>query len=187
LTDLASGVQREHEALPLFPNMQVTSQGGAMKGNRYSNRPKRILHILAVGTILAAGTLADAQPGSTVVSDSHKRCSSRTLQGAYGFQIEGTILGPNLTLRTLVLAQFDGIGQISEVDHVVLNGTPPEEDWRPSTGTYIVNADCTGSASIEVAAGNPPLAYHFIIVEGGRKILLVVDGGAINGVAYKVD
>jgi hypothetical protein len=64
---------------------------------------------------------------------------------------------------------------------------PPGEDWRPSTGTYIVNPDCTGSVSIDVEPGNPPLSYHFVIVEQGRKFLLVVDGGAINGVAYKVD
>ena len=59
------------------------------------------------------------------------------------------ILGPNLTLRTLVLAHFDGEGNINEVDHVVLNGTPPaaQDEWRPSTGTYTINPDCTGSAA----------------------------------------
>jgi hypothetical protein len=75
------------------------------------------------------------------------------------------------------------------LDHVVRDGVPPppEEDWRPSIGTYSVNPDCTGSASIEVDTGNPPLNCHFIVVEQGRKILIVVDGGAINGVAHKGD
>lgn len=35
--------------------------------------------------------------------------------------------------------------------------------------------------------GNPPLGYHFIIVNDGRKILLVVNGSAVRGVAHRVD
>ena len=142
--------------------------------------------------ILASGPLALAQSNYSRIPESHgyeghKGCSDRTLLGDYGFQIEGTILGPNLTLRTLVLAHFDGAGGITEVDHVVLGGNPPEEEWRPSTGTYSINPDCTGSASIDVAPGNPPLQYHFIVVKHAREIILVVDGDAIRGAAYKVD
>jgi hypothetical protein len=59
------------------------------------------------------------------------------------------------------------------------------EDQQP--GTYSVDPDCKGSASIAVAPGAPPLGYHFIVVNRGREFILVVDGGAINGVAYKVD
>jgi hypothetical protein len=92
-----------------------------------------------------------------------------------------------LTLRTLVLAHFHGDDTLSEVDQVVFNGQPPVEEWRPTTGSYSVNPDCTGSASIDVASGFPPLGYHFIVLNEGRKFILVVDGGAINGVAYKVD
>ena len=158
-----------------------------MKGTWHSGKSKALFQILAVGSILAAGTLVPAQSKSPSAFNTHERCSNRTLQGAYGMQIEGGILGPNLPLRTLVLAKFDGRGQISEIDHVVLNGTPSQEEWRPTIATYSVNPDCTGSASVEVGTGNPPLNYHFIVVEQGRKILIVVDGGAINGVAYKVD
>ena len=101
----------------------------------------------------------------------HKACSNRTLLGDYGTKLEGTILGPNLTLRTLVLAHFDGEGNINEVDHVVLNGTPPaaEEEWRASTGTYTINPDCTGSAILTILPGAPPLMYHFIVVKNGRE------------------
>jgi hypothetical protein len=41
--------------------------------------------------------------------------------------------------------------------------------------------------SIEVAPGFPPLGYGFVVVNQGEKFILVVDSGAINGVAYKVD
>jgi hypothetical protein len=40
---------------------------------------------------------------------------------------------------------------------------------------------------VEVTPGSPPLGYHFIIVDGGRKILLVVNSNAIRGIAHRVD
>lgn len=144
---------------------------------------------LTVWFLLASATFAMAQSENSEGRRAHKACSNRTLLGDYGTKLEGTILGPNLTLRTLVLAHFNGEGNINEVDHVVLNGTPPaaEEEWRASTGTYTINPDCTGSAILTILPGAPPLMYHFIVVKNGREILEVVDGNAISGVAYKVD
>jgi hypothetical protein len=141
---------------------------------------------LTVCFVLASATLACAQSNSSGASPVHKVCSNQTLFGDYGTKLEGTILGPNLPLRTLILAHFDGEGNIAEVDHVVLNGMPPEEEWRPSSGTYTVNPDCTGSAVITIP-GNPPINYHFIVVKNGKEILEVVDGSAVSGVAYKVE
>jgi hypothetical protein len=152
-----------------------------MKGTLTSTAFARILTVCFV---LASGALALAQSNSSGASEKHKVCSNRTLFGDYGAKIEGTILGPNLPLRTLVLFHFDGEGNITEVDHVVLNGVPPEEEWRPTSGTYTVNPDCTGSA---VIAPNQPIHFHFIVVKHGKEFLLVVDGNAIGGVGYKVE
>jgi hypothetical protein len=143
--------------------------------------------VLTLCLTLTSVTLAVAQSNPSAVSVGHKVCSNRTIFGNYGFQIEGTILGPNLPLRTLSLQHFDGVGSLTTVDHVVVDGNPPAEEWRPGTGTYSVNADCTGSASIAVGAGNPPLNYHLLVVDNGRQILLVVDGAAIRGVGYRVE
>jgi hypothetical protein len=162
-----------------------------MKRNSTSNNSRILTHVLIACFALASGAFAFAQGNSE--SDAHASetdkqvCSNRTLLGEYGTQIEGTILGPNLSLRTLTLVRYDGSGGFTGVDHVVLDGNPPDQEWRPSTGTYKVNPDCTGSASVEVAPGNPPLTYHFIVTDHCREILLVVDGGAIRGVGHKVD
>jgi hypothetical protein len=160
-----------------------------MKATQHLRKSKTALKMLAVSALLTAGSFSAAQANSSVAPDTHKKCSSKSIRGTYGFQIEGSVPELNLILRTLSLAQFDGVNQLSGVDHVVRNGMPPppEEEWRPSTGTYAVNANCTGWVSIDVGPGDPPLMYHFIIVNGGQKILLVVDGGAINGVGYRVD
>lgn len=142
---------------------------------------------LIVCAILALRASPAAQPDRERPASEVEGCSDRTLFGDYGTQVEGTILGPNLALRTLVLVHFDGKGSLTDVDHVVLNGMPPQEEWRPGTGTYSVNPDCTGSATFNVAAGSPPINLHFIVVKHGQQILEVIDGGAINGIAYKVD
>ena len=158
-----------------------------MKGNLKSITWISFVQVSVACLVMASGTAALAQSDASGASEGHKACSNRTLLGDYGTQLEGTILGPNLPLRTLLMAHFDGKGNLTSVDHVVLNGKPPEEEWRPSSGTYAVNPDCTGSASVDVAPGNPPLMFHFVVVKHGEQILEVVDGGAIRGVAYRVD
>jgi len=141
--------------------------------------------MLAVCVLWGAGSSASA-------TDHHKRekpCSEQTLSGDYGTLIEGTILPANLPLRTLTLVHYDGQGGFTGRDFVVVGGNPPPpgQEWRLSSGTYIVNPDCTGRATVNVEPGNPPLGYHFIIVNDGRKVLLVIDGSAIRGVAHRVD
>lgn len=158
-----------------------------MKQSITRNNRLLIARVLTLCLTLASVSLAVGQSNHSAQNGGHRVCSNRTIAGDYGVQIGGTILGPNLTLRTLVMEHFDGVGNFTSVDHVVVGGQPPAEEWRPGTGIYNVNPDCTGSASVDVAQGNPPLNYHFVVVDSGRQILLVVDGGAIRGVGYRVD
>lgn len=143
--------------------------------------------MLTLCLTLTSASIAVAQSNSQTAPRGHRVCSNRTISGNYGFQIEGTLLGPNLPLRTLAMQYFDGVGSLTTVDHVVVDGNPPAEEWRPGTGTYSVNPDCTGAGSIDVGPGNPPLNFHFLVVDNGRQILLIVDGAAIRGVGYRVE
>jgi hypothetical protein len=151
--------------------------------NKSMSRISIVIGILCV--VLALGASAVAQPGAG--KRGHENCSNRMLFGDYGALIEGTILGLDLPLRTLMMAHFDGEGGLTEVDHVVINGVPPvaEEEWRPATGTYTVNPDCTGSAVINT--GNPPIPLHFVVVNRGKEFRGVVDGNAITVTASRVD
>jgi hypothetical protein len=158
-----------------------------MKSDWKSITLKTVIQILTLTFVLASCKLVMAQSEAAGASRRHKPCSNRTLFGDYGTKLEGTILGPNLTLRTLVLAHFDGEGNMTSKDYVVLNGLPPAEEWRQLTGTYTVNPDCTGSATVDVAPGQPSLRFHFIVVKDGQEILEVVDGSAVSGIAYKVN
>jgi len=79
------------------------------------------------------------------------------------------------------MATFDGAGNLTQVDHVVHNGVTPVEDWRPATGTYQVNSDCTGTFSFfpmpTVTADNSPaIKVYFVICKGATQINAVVSG-----------
>ena len=125
---------------------------------------------------------------SARADDRDKTCSNRTLQGDYGFTLLGEILGPGFQFRGVVMQHYDGKGSLSQVDHIVLNGMPPLQEWTPGTGTYTVNPDCTGSAVITVP-GNPlsPINLHFVVVKHGTEIHQVVDANAVTAIGIKVE
>ena len=149
-----------------------------MKGSSFSC-------VLATSMMLA---LAAAIVCVHAVAESpNARCSNRTLSGDYGFTIEGTVVGPNILIRGLALQHYDGHGNITQVDHVLDDGMPPTQEWAPGSGTYSVNPDCTGSASI-ISSSNPfPLNVHFVIVNNGNEIRQVVDANAVLAVGIKVN
>ena len=140
-------------------------------------------------TVVAVTVFASLLLGSSAMaqSDDPKTCSNKTLSGDYGMLIEGTILGPDLPLRTVAMAHFDGDGNMAGVSHVVLNGAPPVEEWKPDTATYTVNSNCSGVVTFNTPPGSPPLVVHFVLVKHGTEILGVVDGAAITMRAQKVN
>jgi hypothetical protein len=143
----------------------------------------KIQSVVDFGAFAAIATKVSgaADPGD-------KRCSNRTLSGDYGFTIVGDLIlgpnGPNIPLRTLSMQHFDGRGNMTGVDHLVLNGVPPTEEWREISGTYSVNSDCTGSGEIIFGPGSS-LHLHFVVVDKGREIDQVVDGNAVTSVGIK--
>jgi len=149
----------------------------------------RILMVVTPAMIVCAvlGLGASAVAQSRSRGSGGARCSNRTLSGDYGAQIEGTILGPNLPLRTISMGHYDGSGNMTSVDHVVLNGMPPQEEWRQGSGTYSVNPDCTGTFSVFTGPDNPPIVVHFVLVKHGTEIHGVVNGAAITFIAFRVD
>jgi hypothetical protein len=140
--------------------------------------------ISAASICAMLGTTNIAASQSTDHEMQRPSCSNQTLFGDYGAQIEGTVLGPNFTVRGVLLMHFDGKRNLTAKDYVVLNGTPEDPDWVLDSGTYLVNSDCTGTALI--ATKNPPIALHFVIVNNGKEIHNVVDGNAITVTAYRV-
>ena len=122
-------------------------------------------------------------------ADDEGGCSNGTLRGSYGFNIDGQIMPPGapaLTLRGVAMTQFDGDGNLSQLDHATFNGIPRWVGWRSAVGTYSVNPDCTGTAQIVPSDGSPALNLHFVVFDRGRQVRTVVDGNATGSLGVRV-
>ena len=137
---------------------------------------------IAAGPVWCAGT---AHAG--------RKCSDETLKGTYGFRVSGEILAGTLSRPTstvavfrdgVALTNFDGQGGLTQQDFVLGNGVPnsgPTETGFQDmeTGTYKVNANCTGTFTINFAA--PPgdttgavIVTMFVLTNNGRTIHTIV-------------
>jgi hypothetical protein len=147
-----------------------------------------LLAAMVVGLALAQAT--SGTPSLRADDDGPKGCSNWTLRGDYGSAIDGAIVppspAPSLLLRGLVMQHFDGHGNFSQVDFVTLNGAPEGSDWRPGTGTYAVNPDCTGTAVINFNDGTPSLHTRLLVVDGGRQVMGLVEGIATGSIGIRV-
>lgn len=152
-----------------------------MKNMLLSIRSRGVVTLLTICGVLLCSSLAKAQ------SDDGG-CSVRTLRGSYGFSIDGQILaGPRAgLLRGVAMTQFDGRGNLQQVDFTTINGVPTGTDWRPATGFYRVNADCTGTAEIVPGDGSPTLKLRLVVVRNGKEVRTVVEGNATGSIGVRV-
>lgn len=79
----------------------------------------------------------------------------------------------------VALTTFDGQGGLTQTDFVVKSGAPaePPDAFRTGEyGTYSVNSDCTGTATIHFPDATPPqkIVLMFVVVNHGRGIRTVV-------------
>jgi hypothetical protein len=106
-------------------------------------------------------------------------CSNSTIRGSYAFTIHGSIVlpdGSTLLVDGLAKQTFDGNGNFTQVDAVAVGGNLPP-GWRPGSGTYSVNPDCTGTQTI-VIPGNPDVHLQLIVAQSGNTIhQVVIDPG----------
>jgi len=97
-------------------------------------------------------------------------CSDATLNGSFGYTNTGTVLaGPDAGPFGGVGRQtFDGKGNTQATATVSVNGNIFHVTIK---GTYVVNADCTGSMTLIVSAGPDTFTNHvdLVIVNGGTE------------------
>ena len=131
--------------------------------------------------------LAVMLAGSSAVT-AHPACTDSTIKGDYAFTIHGQILTPNGPLLVAGIAKttFDGDGNLTQVDAVAVNGSIAEV-WRPGTGTYTLNPDCTGTMTL-INEGQAPLRLAILVSQSGNVIHTVVTnlGRAVTSDAERV-
>jgi len=131
--------------------------------------------MIAAPVMIVCGLLALGAPARAQTEDDGP-CSNQTLRGNYGFTVEGLILpapGVSLPIRGVVMTHYDGQGNFSQVDHIIVNGVPPAIEWTPGTGTYHINTDCTGTARIVTSTGMF-VNLEIVVVQQGKGIHAVV-------------
>ena len=98
-----------------------------------------------------------------------RTCSNATIKGAFARTDQGFVTFPNsapVPLAGLSLMTFDGNGRLTATGYGSLNGT--QFPASTSTGTYTVNADCTGHYEPDIAPPGRTGQAFFVIVDGGN-------------------
>jgi hypothetical protein len=118
--------------------------------------------LTAVVACLTLGGASLAQAGT---------CSDSSLKGKYGQTIRGELLpGPGVVLPVngVAMTEFDGSGKLTQVDFVVINGSPTSSGFQSETGTYHISSDCTGKATFEYADGSEIVLMLVVVNHGGE-------------------
>jgi len=137
-----------------------------------------------ISLVLFALALAASSAATAHASN----CTTLTIRGTYAFSIHGQILTPNgpLLVDGIARTTFDGNGNLTQLDTVAVNGHIPLV-WRPSTGTYTVNPNCTGTITL-ITTGQPTLHLAILVSHSGDLIHDVVmdPGFAVTADAERV-
>src|ERR1041385_8150768 len=93
------------------------------------------------------------------------QCSNASLRGGYGFHASATDV-PAVTPRALIgVYTFDGRGSWTATLTVNIDGSVVQ---FPDSGSYVVNADCTGTLS--PSSGG---SFAAAVVDGGQEVYLM--------------
>ena len=129
-------------------------------------------------TLIAVATLALSFSPTAKASD--KGCSNASLDGTYGYTSTGTITappniaGPVAEVGTQI---FDGRGNTTATATLSSNGTIVP---LTITGTYMVNPDCTGTFTLQVAPFGITVDVLFVIDDGWNEFRAIeTDSGFV--------
>jgi hypothetical protein len=139
--------------------------------------------LLAVAMLCARSTVA--QQASAVA----KECSKANVHGIFGYSSTGTLLdsyvpapyaGP---FGEVGRQAFDGRGNTSGTATTSSNGNIAPVTFA---GTYTVNADCTGSMTLNVSPFESTVHAAFVIDEEGVELRAIgTDSGLIETRVYR--
>jgi hypothetical protein len=139
-------------------------------------RSTALLSAVAAGT----GLLFGAAPSPAVA-----QCSAKTLDGNYGYVVNGTNVGGALVpgpIAAVGFATADGSGNLTATDTVSVNGTVLR---RAISGTYTVNANCTGQLTFTDSFGQTT-HLDFVVTQKGQEFNFIqTDPGAVTTGAAK--
>ena len=133
---------------------------------------------LTAGTVLGL-TASLAPAGSSPRALAAEGCGLRSLNGAYGFAFQGQVVPPEVVELDIAGAGrivFDAHGGLSGKEWDSTNGL---QETLTFTGSYSVQPDCTGTASLVNSNGRTD-HIKFGLVKGGEGFhFTVTDPGVV--------
>lgn len=122
-------------------------------------------------------------------------CTNAGVKGSFGLQATGVfvagapVAGPVAFIGELKLSvNAYGDGEISGHLAGGVNGTIFTFAEEPVTGTYSVNSDCWGTATI-TPMGMSALTFSFVVVDRGKELLAAETDAdtVVNGTLQRID
>lgn len=139
-----------------------------------TRRTRFLRRAIPVGIVAGCAAIAVMTLTRTLSAhdDGDRACQTRTLRGDYGILVSGIRgAGPGTTEQFVgtAIRTYDGTGGFTQVDnsHGALTGARRNV---PATGTYVVNADCTGTSMIFFPGAPFPVETAFVIVDDGEVV-----------------
>jgi hypothetical protein len=129
-------------------------------------------HRIIVSTVLLIILTAAA---NTVTAAQHhagsSQCSARIIKGTYGYNGGGMM--ESIEFRSIGTAIFDGLGNFT--------WTSSDFPGEVMSGTYEINADCTGTAvySFPEWLPAPASSSKIVVVENGKEFYVVPEPPAL--------
>jgi hypothetical protein len=132
--------------------------------------------VLTIAVFLAL-TLASGRSTPRALAD--EGCGLHSLQGGYGFAFQGQVVPPTgaeLDLAGAGRIVFDGKGGLSGMEWDSTNGV---QETVTVTGSYSVQPDCTGTATLANSNGRTD-HIRIGVTEGGQEFnFTVTDPGVV--------
>jgi hypothetical protein len=134
--------------------------------------------VTSTGFFLATEFPGATQEGFGVKQDSPS-CTNAGVAGSFGFQATGALVagspvtGPVAFIGELTMTvDPSGVGMISGRVSGSENGTPFTFGEEPVTGSYTIDQDCRGTATI-TPEGRPEMHFKLLVVNGGNEMLAI--------------
>ena len=117
---------------------------------------------IAAFAVLALGMVPSAQA-------QNRGCSNGIMKGTFTFTATGSITAPPAIAGNFAevgTQTFDGAGGTTGSAVLSANGTIIPVTW---TGTYTVNADCTGTYTLLISPFNSTVRSYFVVADNGAE------------------
>ncbi len=129
--------------------------------------------LIAVVAAVAIGLVAgrfSVQP----VARAQSGCTNASLKGSYGYVINGFFYDQDLNQGVYAEAGglvADGNGALTGVSTSNVDGTV--QRGQKFSGTYTINADCSGNMTLTDASGNAMGLRDIVLTNGGKQVAMV--------------